>query len=268
MLFLVALFAVGLVVYLWDINRQVAVPVVAITSAFVLLYAAATVLPVASESCPYGTVLSEPFRVFILPPVLWFLAGVPGLVMLLLMIVLWFPYFILKCVGYVDLARQFHLAVGLLPDKFTRLLELLGLETDKEKQETEAQNEEVPMDIVTSRILGWLISHSENKNHVTIALQAISAASIEMPMNPLRKCGVEEQVSSQLLKCFSGSWGRDEHLTLKPTSDLKLASSYFRALSHLLVSDSSNGYHWDHWGMDDSVGWWIFGESLIEVYRL
>ncbi|KAG8790827.1 hypothetical protein FRC12_010907 [Ceratobasidium sp. 428] len=104
--------------------------------------------------------------------------------------------------------------------------------------EQKTKSEEVQMDIVTTRILAWLIANSENGEHVDIALRAISGASIGLPKEPLRSLAAEDKVLRQLQRCVSGTW--DEKLAVKPTTSPKVLSASLRALSLLVVLD--NGY--------------------------
>jgi nitrogen fixation-related uncharacterized protein len=261
-----ALFAVGLLVYLWEINKQVAAPVFAIASMFVVLYAAATFLPVISESCPYGTALSDPFRTYMVPPIKWTLAILVGLIPASIVIFLVMLGVLLKWVKCTTLAAHARSVANMLGDEVGLMLEKL-ITKSRRNQKDEPGTDEVPMDIVTSRILVWLISNSETTLHVSVALQAISGASIALPVSPFRESGVDNLATSSLLGCFSRSWG-DGNLRLKPTSNLELASSYFRALSYLLVTDSQGGHHKDYWHRGDYHGVGMNAESNFAVYRL
>ncbi|KAG9076365.1 hypothetical protein FS749_011879, partial [Ceratobasidium sp. UAMH 11750] len=53
------LFAVGLCIYLWDINKPVAIPVVVIMSIFTLIYASTVVHSLTVENCPFTTASSK-----------------------------------------------------------------------------------------------------------------------------------------------------------------------------------------------------------------
>ncbi|CAE6456634.1 unnamed protein product [Rhizoctonia solani] len=52
------LFAIGLSVFLWDLQFNVAIPVLFVTTIAAAVYIICTVLPFIDEYCPYGTVLS------------------------------------------------------------------------------------------------------------------------------------------------------------------------------------------------------------------
>lgn len=260
-----ALFAVGLVVYLQDINRQVATPVFAITAAFAILYVAATALPATFESCPYGTVLSTPLRVYVVPPTKWVLAALTFLVCCLLFLFGTALGLFLMCIRLHDLSERVGKVLIASGNGLKPLAVILGFKDPV--CGGKSNGEEIPMDIVTSRILAWLILNSEDTSHVGVALRAISGASIELPMHPLLKLDVQELVSGRLVRCLSGN-GQNGELSLRPNSSFELASSYFRALSHLLVSDSSFDCETDKWGGHNNIGLSVPPDRLIGIYRL
>ncbi|KAG9093672.1 hypothetical protein FRC06_011417 [Ceratobasidium sp. 370] len=49
------LFALGLCLYLWDVNRRVALPVIVITGSATFVYTCATISPAVDRFCPYST---------------------------------------------------------------------------------------------------------------------------------------------------------------------------------------------------------------------
>lgn len=53
------LFAIGLSIYLWDINFGVAIPVIFVTLASMGFYTVSTLLPLFYEFCPYNTTISK-----------------------------------------------------------------------------------------------------------------------------------------------------------------------------------------------------------------
>ncbi|KAG8731584.1 hypothetical protein FRC11_003457 [Ceratobasidium sp. 423] len=53
------LFAVGLIIYLWDLHFGVALPVILVTLGVVTVYLASTILPFIYEFCPYTTATSR-----------------------------------------------------------------------------------------------------------------------------------------------------------------------------------------------------------------
>ncbi|KAG8693257.1 hypothetical protein FRC09_010628 [Ceratobasidium sp. 395] len=59
----------------------------------------------------------------------------------------------------------------------------------------------VPMDLVTSQMLAWLIANCENSRSVDIALQAIAGADHDLPGEPLAACGALKLALLRLKAC-------------------------------------------------------------------
>lgn len=62
--------------------------------------------------------------------------------------------------------------------------------------------EEVPMDLVTSRALSWLISSCENPKAVDVALQSIAGADHSLPCGPLWECNATMLIAPRIQECF------------------------------------------------------------------
>lgn len=261
----VALFAVGLVVYLQDINQQVATPVFAITLAFAALYAAATLLPAIFESCPYETAISDPLKAYALPPVKWILAALFSPIVSLSCFVCMSLLSLAEFIGWSRLEPPLEFCFDTSLNALDTLIAIVTLKPRDTREQS--RSAETPMDLITSRILTWVILNSEDTSHIDVALQAISGASIELPLAPLHKHNITEEVSSRLTRCFSGSSLNGE-LSLKPSSSFGLVSSYFRALSHLLMSDSSFGFEADNWDKHNNLVLSIPPDRLVDMYRL
>ncbi|QRW09863.1 transmembrane protein [Ceratobasidium sp. AG-Ba] len=86
---------------------------------------------------------------------------------------------------------------------FSRLLTDLWLKgRDKINHTNDIPSDNIPMDIVTSRALSWVISHCENEKSVDVALQAIAGANHSLPCEPLWRCNAAGLVSQRLHGCF------------------------------------------------------------------
>ncbi|KAG8790163.1 hypothetical protein FRC12_012636 [Ceratobasidium sp. 428] len=133
--------------------------------------------------------------------------------------------------------------------------------------EQELDIEEAQMDIVTSRILAWLIANSGNGEHINIALRAISAASIGLPKEPLRSLRTEDKVLGQLQRCVLGTWD-EGRLTVKPTSSPEVVASLFRALSLLAVPDDGYTPRFDTHALriQDRLRWHIPASRIPVIY--
>lgn len=81
----------------------------------------------------------------------------------------------------------------------------------------DVSSDKVPMDIVTSRTLGWMISNSEVPASVDLALQAIAGTTFEMPNEALDVFKAADAVSSRLASCLEDS----EDVTVEQLTMLK-----------------------------------------------
>ncbi|CAE6437961.1 unnamed protein product [Rhizoctonia solani] len=82
-------------------------------------------------------------------------------------------------------------------------------------------------DHVTSRALGWLITHSQDERSVDLALQAIAGADTRMPVQPLIDSNVVARLATRFMACFS----RSSKIKLAGTTLPQVASLYGRALT-------------------------------------
>ncbi|KAG8761915.1 hypothetical protein FRC11_012277 [Ceratobasidium sp. 423] len=85
-------------------------------------------------------------------------------------------------------------------------------------------------DQVTSRALGWLITHSQDERSVDLALQAIAGADARMPVQPLVESNVVQRLAIRFMACFSVRSKTGSTRTSVP----EVASLYGRALSLVL----------------------------------
>ncbi|KAG8784707.1 hypothetical protein FRC12_018377 [Ceratobasidium sp. 428] len=66
-----------------------------------------------------------------------------------------------------------------------------------------ALDDNIPMDMVTSKALSWVISNSQNTKSVDTALQAIAGADHSLPCEPLWNCNAAGLVQQRLHDCFT-----------------------------------------------------------------
>ncbi|KAG8695640.1 hypothetical protein FRC09_009022, partial [Ceratobasidium sp. 395] len=237
-----ALFAIGMIVYLWDINMQIAVTIAAIASTFGVAYGAATVLSFVSDTCPFGTVLSEPLMNVAVP-------GARILAAVVYIFLLQPAAVVASLCDCMPLPRE--LEIDLPPTACSRLRDVRQYVKQfafryHERSDEKPVDEELTMDTITTSILAWLIQNSENKDHVELALQAIAAASIELPTRPLRDIKAVETASELLFRYLPGQFPMKNGI---PSP--KQASSLCQALSLLLISDSHSYDSRDYWYNDD-----------------
>ncbi|KAF8687615.1 hypothetical protein RHS03_09916, partial [Rhizoctonia solani] len=209
------LFAVGLSLYLWDINPQVALPVVVTTTAVGVFYFVTLLLPLFFRYCPFTTGVMKLFLPY------WYTVAEPALVPVLLLFgLLAIPFVaafavIKRCLkgsptrgsnrksedqksGLRRWAVQLSFD-GCWEDSIKLVVERLGELSDsfmKDRSQLDHQN--TPMDDTTSSMLGWMIAQCENVESVDIALQALLCAKPWLPRLPLQTCGALEATVTRL----------------------------------------------------------------------
>ncbi|QRW08630.1 hypothetical protein RhiLY_07629 [Ceratobasidium sp. AG-Ba] len=149
------LFAVGLCIYLWGINIGAAIPVTVVTATAGCIYASTTLLPLFDWFCPYSTPATP--------------------------IVNLLPYITYQAVDYAysqEYDFDWLLSLHAYLAKFV---------SNRNNSDEDKENTFAHMDIVTSRMLAWMIVNCEDSRSVDVALQAISAAQTTMPLTPLEE---------------------------------------------------------------------------------
>ncbi|KAG8718025.1 hypothetical protein FRC08_006114 [Ceratobasidium sp. 394] len=194
------LFSAGLCLYLWDINTAVAIPVIAVTGSVALVYICATVLPSLDPFCPYGTPAAA---VFIDSMAICVSATRRGLLYALLLL----GYATNKLPDTIGNAsstrleslKDFVLFIyWMLCFLFIRTIIFFPLLVFRPGQIANSRGHDdsgddytkIPMDMITSQMLSWLIANCEDSRSVDIALQAITGADSNLPHEPLIKCGI------------------------------------------------------------------------------
>ncbi|KAF8675638.1 hypothetical protein RHS04_06653 [Rhizoctonia solani] len=209
------LFAIGLSLYLWDINPRVALPVVVTTVAVGVFYFVTLLLPLFFRYCPFTT---GPMKL-ILP--YWYKIARPTLKL------------VLQCLGWlvVPFVTLFAVMKRCLKRSPTRRWNLKaegrksGLRHwaaqlsfsgcwEESKQvvagrvklisdrfmvdRSQLDRQDTPMDATTSSMLGWMIAQCENLDSVDIALQSLTCTKTWLPRVPLQKCGAFEATFMRL----------------------------------------------------------------------
>ncbi|GAB1525770.1 hypothetical protein RhiTH_008936 [Rhizoctonia solani] len=209
------LFAIGLSLYLWDINPQVALPVVVTTVAVGAFYFVTLLLPLFFRYCPFTT---GPMKL-ILP--YWY--KVAGSTLKLA----------LQCLGW--LVVPFVTVFGVMkrclrrsPTRKSNLssedqrsglrrwaaqLSFSGCWKDSKRliakrvelmsgsfmvDRSQLVHQDTPMDRTTSSMLGWMIAQCENPDSVDIALQSLLCTKPWLPRIPLQTCGAFEAALTRL----------------------------------------------------------------------
>jgi hypothetical protein len=206
-------------VYLWNINLSVALPVVVITGVATVAYASASVMPFLDPFCPYTTPANR-----IIAAILVAISSASSQS---------------RCAAYS--AADYSYGITTKPkwlDRISLKIRDILKPTADRSSDTLPTDQEVlaPMDLVTSQILSWLITHCEDSRSVDTALQAIAGADHRLPQQPLVECGAGALSLQQLSSCsqlvISGQY------RLKDLSLSALAIKYLRAYM-LLVSGNT-----------------------------
>ncbi|KAG8738575.1 hypothetical protein FRC12_016710 [Ceratobasidium sp. 428] len=200
-----------------------AIPVIAVTSMATLVYVLATILPAIDRFCPYSTPV---IPVFV--DTVTLLAAALRKAMLEIVNASRKPGHVanaFKAIVFASLVSQFVSLVRSIISALTIHYELSDAYSGSTK---------VPMDLVTSQMLAWLIANCENSRSVDIALQAISGADDDLPGEPLVECGALKLALLRLEAC------------IKLGSTSSAALQYYRA-SGVLVSGSMAQATEDRW---------------------
>ncbi|KAG9086642.1 hypothetical protein FS749_003505 [Ceratobasidium sp. UAMH 11750] len=282
------LFALGVCLYLWDVDKRVALPVIMVTGSAMLVYTSATIFPALDRFCPYSTPAAETLtdlKFLLMVMAEWILMGtrklpswvwehysaVPrdnlpskivakisgpkwlSLVLPILPILLWgcwgivgvlcLPLFALQTVlvllaklGESEWLQEPQHYAGVIKaaiESVTKAsITTLGL--DDKLDDPYSGDVRVPMDIVTSQMLAWLLSNCEDSRSVDTALQAIAGAQSDLPHEPLVECRILEFVLPRMNAC------------IKQNSISPLAIKYCRVYG-VLISGPTFGVEGDRW---------------------
>ncbi|KAG8790836.1 hypothetical protein FRC12_010863, partial [Ceratobasidium sp. 428] len=244
------LFAVGLCIYLWDVNVGVAIPVTAVTSVATCIYIAVTVLPWLDQFCPYSTPVTSINNA----STRYIVASLWGKVHRIVYLVVCIAYLLVGYPRWLESALK-HLRDWIKPAD----------------SDTAAQSKEdayTPMDAVTCQMLARMIVNCEDSHSVNVALQAISGARTGLPHTELANNGALELVEARLQACVQRDASSREY-RLKNADTLYPALRYGRAYSMLASGDSyGSPYSWgpmDHDGTERRYLEWYYMSVVAEI---
>ncbi|CAE6434554.1 unnamed protein product [Rhizoctonia solani] len=209
------LFAIGLCIYVWDINPTVAIPVICVCGLVVGFYIWSSLAASILDSFPYTTLASRVLRSGFVKPLHVFLRYTLVAVFLFFYIL---TMLIVLCIISATLCVPSwgYATTGWLNPImawFLRVADWFG------RNRNEDRDEEPKQDIVASRAISWMIANCEVPHSVDIALQAIAGANKQLPRKPLEQCNAALVISRRL--------GSGDLYTKAGT---KLVSRYIRAL--------------------------------------
>ncbi|KAF8669720.1 hypothetical protein RHS04_08741 [Rhizoctonia solani] len=179
------LFAIGLCIYVWQLNDMVAIPVCCVCGASVAFYILSSLAAAVLEHFPYTTIISTILRSNMLKPLylairlLCVLLSICGAC--LLMVILFPPVCLFDlCLPSVS---------AFLADTMASLLDCPAKSVDYW----------LPDDPVPEgSALSWVIANCEEVDSVDVALQALATASMSLPLEPLEKCGTPSIIARRI----------------------------------------------------------------------
>ncbi|KAF8672218.1 hypothetical protein RHS04_07837 [Rhizoctonia solani] len=209
------LFAVGLSLYLWDINPQVALPVVVTTTAVGVFYFVTLLLPLFFRYCPFTTGVMKLFLPY------WYTVAkstfksvFKSLGWLVVPFIAAFAV-MKRCLkrsptrrsnresedqksGLRCWAAQLSFSGCWDQSKWLVMQRVEVLFRNFMADETQLDRQDTPMDNTTSLMLGWMIAQCENVESVDTALRALLCAKPWLPRLPLQTCGALEATLTRL----------------------------------------------------------------------
>ncbi|QRV94374.1 transmembrane protein [Ceratobasidium sp. AG-Ba] len=208
------LFAIGLCIYLLDINTSVGLPVTVVTGLVTCLYGCTTVLPMIDGSCPYGTPITAPMTKAFKP-----LATKTRFVGRSL-------NFCMKAVHRISQPKWWRSHPESHPNDASYDIQVPG------------DNAPLRIDLTTSQMLAWMIQNCEDPKSVEVALQAIGDARYDLPPKPLLECKGLELVLARL-KAYANSHKNSKMALLNEQSTVVAVNKYCRA--YAILQSGSTG---------------------------
>ncbi|KAG9103430.1 hypothetical protein FRC06_010848 [Ceratobasidium sp. 370] len=240
------LFAVGLCIYLWDINIPVAIPVVVITSIFTFIYASTVIHSLTVENCPYTTASSKLAKSYIES---WFTLATPHLSSWTRSVILPFQSWVTKVIRpLVDLLAKARARGPAAYNTYIKSWITMSASylTRWVREPTavldmEPLVDDQSMDVTTSQMLSWLLRNCHDSNITSLVIQSLAGAEPWLPRLPLLENDVLNLTFQGLDKYFEYN-NRRLCYYLRAGSSPDMASLYLRALSFLLGHYNGHGF--------------------------
>ncbi|KAG9098357.1 hypothetical protein FRC06_006498 [Ceratobasidium sp. 370] len=245
------LFAVGLCIYLWDINISVAIPVVLVTSGFALIYFSTAVHSLVYEHCPYTTASSKLAKSYIKAgfalttpyPISWARTAISPIKSWVAKAQTrmgpwtmdgtrtkqWAAKYGSYATSWATTSKTF---MATWAHKINR--------TRRSPPDTEGPLVDDPnMDLTTTQMLTWLLKHSSDSKTMGLVIRSLAGAEPWLPRLPLLEHGILGVIFQELSKYFEYDFRRQVY-RLSPSASPDMGSLYLRALQFLL--GYYNGY--------------------------
>ncbi|KAG9124412.1 hypothetical protein FRC07_011726 [Ceratobasidium sp. 392] len=265
------LFAVGLCIYLWDINIIVAIPVIAITAISTVVYTSTVVHSLTTEHCPYTTASSKLAKSYVKA---WLNSPASFLNSWIKLSVERLSSWAIGIAQRIDAFSTFtvkfrsftaYLSAHLRPRPwmkqpaayvtsqiripstlFTRFFHAKAINAPVMGRETQFEPDP-RMDITTSHMLSWLLTNCNDSKTIELVVCSLAGAEPWLPRLPLLESDALSTLFLCLNKCFEFNYRIDTY-SLKPGISPDTASLCLRALQYLLGYHNSCGFFLHHTG--------------------
>ncbi|CEL62412.1 hypothetical protein RSOLAG1IB_10453 [Rhizoctonia solani AG-1 IB] len=254
------LFAIGLCLYVWDLNTTTAIPVICIAGAAFLFYVWSSVVASVVKHFPYTTIVSKLLRskavsgplCVLMEYLVVSLRFMAKFLLRLVLIISALP-FMAACLplvaidtllgrGFWESGSYWNRANDIIAfwyretayvSKIKDFQDTIGdlnrtWIADAGKRLIEVLFKLENNDQTVGYSLHWLIKHCETPSSVAVALQAIAGATRKIPKDPLEECKSSKKILKRLVSSPSGPKAAQE------------ASLYARALRFLVSGTSSD----------------------------
>jgi hypothetical protein len=277
-------------VFLWSIYIPVALPVVATTSVAALIYVSTAILPLIFEHCPYTTASSRLIGLWFKTAQSWFknahvfirprysnlkrqtLSGDDSpwqkakrcinrkwpwqkraREYVNTSIVTGVSYTKQRCTSAASHFIQSYTRArkNILPQSLEpQTSALVPIVIPFADPKSLMANGEVPMDLVSSEMIAWLLANCEDPKYLAVVIQSLAGADPWLPRLPL----LENGVLLHIYQCLDGCFERENTFRLKSLVSPDLACLYVRGLNFMLAYHNYGGFY--------SSGGWI--RSVVE----
>ncbi|CAE6503953.1 unnamed protein product [Rhizoctonia solani] len=229
------LFAIGLCIYVWELNKVVAIPVWCVCGASVGFYVASSFLATILEDFPYTTIISRTLRSDLVKPLYRHLHSLVRYTLIGILVMTYFVVCIISGLASFCVPALTSFVVK----KWNSIASWSNWHVLNRTSfgPSLAKDGEQPLkqDHVTSQALGWIITNCEVNQSVDTALQAIAGANKELPRGPLDQCHAATAIARRL----GSSHLYDQHDTQLISLYIR-ALSFFKAHSHLAFNSGKN----------------------------
>ncbi|KAG9121103.1 hypothetical protein FRC07_003084 [Ceratobasidium sp. 392] len=261
------LFAVGLCVYLWDINIVVAMPVTATTCIFTFVYAATMIHSLTVENCPYTTASSKLVKLYIEA---WLASPTSLLGTHVKHSVAWLRSWATKVVRHITVSlsaagaklippwiqdysvRLRPWTTKLMADVSSQLSGILSTllttffssRSDADRPSTNVEPSIVQdrgMDITTSRMLSWLLINCHDSETIDLVVRSLAGADPWLPRLPLLESGALSTAFQWFDRCFEYNV-RSHLFHLRSNISSDEASLCLRSVQFLLGYYNGRGF--------------------------